>query len=114
MPAMVEIEITPGWKPSNDDERAALDAAKKAHLKPMDYVTAMENIRLSKGMYRLKPAAPKGTVKVETNLDDMSNQELMMMFLNLGGKTKKRMTREGLLISVRKKLDEIEIVDLDE
>lgn len=115
MPKLVELEVNPEFKPATDEEREALRAMKARKFRPTAYVTARENIRFSRGMLRIKPAAPKGTVKIETNLDDMPNDQLMLMMLSLGVKpTKKQMIRQDIITVIRNKVAEIEVIDAEE
>jgi len=116
MPKMVTIGANPDWKASGNAEEQAvkreqMKAIKAAGNIKVPYQTALENIRHSGGMYRILPEQEPQKVQVDTNLSDLSMQELKIMMLNLGVKTQKQMTRSQVIALIEKKLDEVEIVD---
>lgn len=109
MPAIVSIKPNPNYKPSKEDE-AAFEAVKKKGTIAVPYQTALENVRNSKGMYAIekqKADAPPGA----PDLDDMSNGDLKIMMLSLGVKTDKQMRRDSVIALIRRKLEEVNIVD---
>lgn len=116
MPKMVHITHNPDFRvdksaPDADAQTKALAEVKKAAPVRVDYVTALENIRISKGMYRILPEAQPVKVQVDSNLAEMSLQELKVMMLNLGVKTTKQMSRSQVITLIEKKLDEVELVE---
>ena len=116
MPNMVNIGANPDWRPSKDagpEAAAAMKAIKNAGPIRVAYLTALENIKASGGMYRILPEVEPVKVQVDSNLNEMSMQELKVMMLNLGVKTSKQMTRSQVIALIEKKLDEVEILDDD-
>lgn len=59
MPKMVKIYPNKAYKAKNPAEAAMLEAAIKTGPLEMPYATAMENIRLSGGMYSLPVPKPE-------------------------------------------------------
>jgi hypothetical protein len=112
MPTMTKIEVDPAFKAATEDQKRALADAKKAGQIEVDLSTAIDNIKLSGGMYRLvqDEAVQIEAVKPRT-LDDFGNDELKVMLLNLGIKTEKRMTRDQIISLIRTRLDTIEVVE---
>ena len=68
--------------------------------------TALENVKLSKGLYRFVAEAPEVTVKTEINPDDMTNQELAQTMTSFGKPPKKKMTRAVAVAFVKKLLED--------
>lgn len=108
MPKMVKLAANPAFKPS-ESQKAAYDAAKKAGPVDMDYVTAMENIQLSEGMYAILPEEPGTPATAPRRLEDMDLTELKVLMLQLGIKTEKQMKKSDVISLVRRKMDEISI-----
>lgn len=112
MPKMLKIGANPDWRSSGAaGEAETMKAIKAAGPLEVPYLTALENIRASNGMYRVLPDTEPVKVKVDTDLNELSMQELKVMMLNLGVKTAKQMTRAQVIALIEKKLDEVEITD---
>jgi hypothetical protein len=116
MPKMVSIGANPDWRADSKSETAVKDretmkAIKKAGPLRLPYISALENIRSSGGMYRILPESEPVKVKVDTDLNELSNQELKVMMLNLGVKTDKQMSKSAIISLIEKKLDEVTITD---
>lgn len=116
MPKMVKIGPNPDWRAAGQPAGAAevMKAIKDAGPIEVPYLTALENIKTSGGMYRVLPESEPVKVKVDTDLNDLSSQELKVMMLNLGVKTSKQMKRSEVIAVIEKKLDEVEIADDEE
>ena len=122
---MVDVTIEPVEKPEagfrdthfrkEDWEKAV---AKGSLVVPMS--TAMEAIRNSKGMYRIKVDVPTEQVAVrETALEDMDTRSLKLLAMqagiNLGGRgAKKQIARKDLIEAINLALEKIDIVEDDE
>jgi hypothetical protein len=104
------LVVNPEFKPEPSQKAAHEEAKKKGPLVDLPYVTALENVRLSQGMYMLKPTAAEQAAKPR-ELEDMTNDELKLLMLNTGVKTEKQMKRPEIIKSIRLKLAEIDIVD---
>lgn len=116
MPKMVKIGPNPDWRATGEanthgQQRDVFNAIKAAGAIKVSYQTALENIRNTGGMYRIMPEEEPQKVKVDTDLNDLSMQELKVMMLNLGVKTQKQMKRSEVVALIEKKLDEVSIVD---
>jgi len=94
------------------------EAVKKTKELQVNYITAMENIRLSKGAYRIKPdATPVEVVGGNTfDIDAMDPAQLKLIVLRSGKKIhKKNMKLSDLRGLARRCIEEsIQIVDEDE
>ena len=112
---MVRVGIDPDYKldsDASDEHKKLVKSLRKANkIDTMSYQTALENIKNSGGLFRILPEEPVTKVRMETRLEDHSNEELKIMMLNLGVKTSKQMNKDQIITSIRKKLSEIEIVD---
>jgi hypothetical protein len=111
MPNMVKLAASPSFKSDNPVAVAAWKAAKANGPLDVDYVTAIENVRLSGGIYMIVPEAPQTPVPGPRNLEDMSIDELKIMMLSLGVRSEKKMLKTDIVRLVRAKMGEIEIVD---
>lgn len=113
MPKMVMCEPNPDFKPGND--KAAKDAfatVKKKGPFKTSYQTALQNMQLSGGMYRIKEdTTNKAPAPAGPNLRDMPINDLKVMMVGLGVKTEKQMTRDQIIGLIEKKLGDIEVVD---
>ncbi|WP_010137597.1 hypothetical protein [Oceanicola sp. S124] len=110
MPKMVTIEPNPDFSPSAVQKKAFTDV-QKVGAKLVPYQTALQNIKASEGMYRLKPDEQAAPQVVVPQLEDLSNDELKLMMLRTGVKTDKQMKRGDIIKVIRSKLEEIEIID---
>jgi len=116
MPKMVRMEVNPDYKPGTPEDAATFKELLKvgAPKNPVSYVTGLENIRHARGMLRLAVEGERTGVKVETNLEDMSIEQLKIMMLTAGATpTKKAMTRDEVIQVIRTKLAALEIVEED-
>jgi len=95
-----------------EETKAAFEAAKKKGPLVMDYVTAMENIQNSGGMYAIVPEGPVAPAAMAPrSLDDMDLTELKVMMLSLGVKTEKQMKKTDVVRLIKAKMAEIDIVE---
>lgn len=111
MPKLVKIGPNPAFKPADADQKAAFEAAKKKGAFTVPYVTAAENIKRSGGMFQFiqEQEAP---AEIETQrLEDKPTDELKVMMLSLGIKTEKQMRKSDIIMLIRKKLDEVEVIE---
>lgn len=114
MPHIVTIEPNPDYKPAPAD-KAAFEAVKARGPVKTDISTAMDNMRRSKGMYRLATAAPVAEpASMVKRLEDHENSELVAMALGLGIKIEKQMKKSELVAFLQKKIDAVDIIDDDE
>ena len=107
---MKMMTIEPCAKPKSFKDLAFNEAdwKKATKIGPLSLPsgTAMENVKLSKGLYRFKAAAPEVTLKTEVNPDEMSNQQLAQVMTSFGKPPRKKMNRASAVAFVRKLLDE--------
>lgn len=110
MPKMVTIDASPLFDKKSDRDYVLI---KKAGPKTVSYQTAIENIRLSGGRFAIVPEDKKPT-RINTELSDMSPNDLKVMMLSLGIKTEKKMKRSDVISLIKKKMDEVDIFDEDD
>ncbi len=111
MPQMVKLAANPAFK-ATEETKAAYAHAKQQGQMLVDYVTAMENIQNSGGMYAIVPEGPVAqTPMAPRSLDDMDLSELKVMMLNLGVKTDKQMKKTDVIRLIKAKMDDIDIVE---
>lgn len=108
MPKLVTIHANPDFENKKD---ADYQAIKKAGPKVVWYQTALENIRLSEGRFQIQPEQTKKAARINTDLADMSLDDLKVMMLSLGSKTEKIMKKADVIALIRTKLAGVEIVD---
>ena len=114
MPRMMTIEANPNYQPETPEQRAAWAAAKAGGRKTVAYVTAMENIRQSGGLYVPIMPDEAEVQAAPRRLEDYSMEELKLTGINLGIKTEKRMKKADWIALIRRKLDEVDVGDEDE
>ena len=111
MPVMVKLAANPAYKPT-DATKADYALVKKQGEQSVDYVTAMENIQNSSGMYAIVPESPVAPSPMAPRaLDDMDLSELKVMMLSLGVKTEKQMKKSDVIRLIKSKMEEIDIVE---
>lgn len=111
MPKLVTLAANTAFK-ATEETKAAFEAAKKKGPLVMDYVTAMENIQNSGGMYAIVPEGPVApSPMAPRSLDDMDLTELKVMMLSLGVKTEKQMKKTDVVRLIKAKMAEIDIVE---
>jgi len=110
MVKMVTIEPTPGFRPK-EEERAQFSDIKKRGKLRMSYISAIENIRMSHGMYSMAPEKKPEPTVTAARLEDMPIAELKLLMLQTGIKTQKKMARSEIISLIYKKLEEVEITD---
>lgn len=109
----VTLIVDPNFKAESDEQKAALAAAKaRGPLERVSMVTARENIRLSGGLYKIKPEATAEVAPV-LDLDAMSNDELKMMMLRIGVNPQKQMKRAEVIKAIRLKMEAVTITEDD-
>lgn len=106
MPVEVTLELNPAFK----GDAALIAAAKKKGPFTVDYVTALENIEYSEGLYRIAPVQTKTEVPNVT-LEDMTSEQLKVHMLAVGIVPQKQMKRQEVIKAIRAKLAEVEIAD---
>lgn len=115
MPKMVTIEVDPAFAKRGDEEAAIVKAiGPRERSMELAYSTALENVRNSSGLYRIKAEEAPTAARVHMSVDDMDHEQLLLTLLNLGIKPQKRLTRQQAVGLVKKKMGEIEIVDEDD
>ena len=104
---MMTIEPVAKPKSFKDLKFNEVDWKKATKIGPLSLPagTAMENVKLSKGLYRFTAAAPEVTLKTEVNPDEMSNQQLAQVMTSFGKPPQKIMTRSKSVAFVRDLLD---------
>lgn len=108
MPKLVTIHANPNYENKNDLDYRTI---KKAGPKVVCYQTALENIRLSEGRFTIQPEQTKKAARINTDLEEMSVDDLKVMMLSLGIKTQKTMKKSDVITSIRTKLETVEILD---
>jgi hypothetical protein len=111
MPIMVKLAANPAFKSTDPVATEAWKVAKAKGTIEVDYVTAMENIQLSGGIYSIIPEATTAPAPGPRRLEDMTLEELKVIMLSLGIKTEKQMKRSDIERLVRSKMAEIDIVE---
>ncbi len=90
-------------------------AANAGGEKTVPYVTAIEAVRNSRGLYRIVDLEEKPPTEVKVgglSLDQMDNAALKLMAVHMGVTLrKKNIHRTDLITLVRAKLDAIEVAD---
>lgn len=116
MVKVVRIGPTPGFKPSKD-QAEAWEKIKGQSPKSLPYVSAMENVKLSGGMYAILPdltAAPSVGSAIKMP-EEMSRDELTLTALQLGiDMSRKQMKRAEIVKAVRLKMSEVVLLEDDE
>jgi hypothetical protein len=112
MPKMVQIEVDPSWgKTARGDDKVAFDAAKARGPVTVSYVSAVEAIKLSRGLYRMKSEAPP-RLPSAPSLQETPNEELKRMYVAMGGKIgDKAIKRSEIITFISAKMDALEVVD---
>lgn len=113
MAKIVRIGPTPNFKPSKEqvDTWAKI---KGENPKSLPYVSAMENVKLSGGMYSLLPDAAEGPAPgVAIRMpEEMSRDELTLTALQLGvDMSRKQMKKAEIIAAVRQKMDAVVLLD---
>ena len=110
----VTLIPNPDFEADTPEKKAAYaDVKKRGPIDRVSMATALENIRLSGGMYRIKPeGVPEASAPLKAmSLDDMSNEDLKVMMLKLGVVPQKQMKRPEVIKMIRLKLAEVEITE---
>lgn len=111
MPQMVKLAANPAFKETAETKDAYAHAKKQGQML-VDYVTAIENVQNSNGMYAIVPEGPVApTPMAPRSLDDMDLTELKVMMLSLGIKTDKQMKKGDVIRLIKAKMEEIDIVE---
>jgi len=113
MPLMTEIAANPAFKPSDAAETKAFEAVKKTGTIALDYVTALENVKLSKGMYAFVTPKAQPDASAPRTLEDMTGEELEIMMLQSGVTPQKQMKRAEVIKAIRLAMDAVMIEDDD-
>ena len=75
MPKMVKLAANPHFRPSNDEEQKAWTAAKRKAPMDLPYVTASENVAMSRGMYSIVYEDPKERAFTIRQIEDMTIED---------------------------------------
>lgn len=108
MPKTVTIRPAAGFK---TDDPAAKALHKSLKPKVVSYQTALENCRLSGGMYEIAPEKNTPVASQAPALEDMDLSDLKVLMLQSGIKTEKQMTRSQVIVAIRKQLEKVELVE---
>lgn len=111
MPAMVKLAANPNYKATTQEDDLVYKEIKKKGAVLVDYVTAMENVANSRGMYAVVPESGQPQKAEPRRIEDMTGEELKVTMLSLGIKTEKQMKRVDVIRLIQSKLAEIDIVD---
>lgn len=121
MPKMVTIGPAAGFKVVTKGQEKAVQIKAFTLIEAkgdvrVSYQTAIQNIKLSGGMYEIKTDLPTSEVKadIEVGLNDRSLQDLKVMMLSLGIETKKQMKKADVVGLIQAKLDETDITEDEE
>ena len=114
---MKMMTIIPVDKPTAFEDvkftQAEWNAANKVGAVEVPAVTALEAIRQSKGMYRIKgEERPKEVTIGNRSLRDMTNPELKILAAQLGKPIRKKsITRGDLIKTIETALETVEVLD---
>ena len=125
---MVNVGPNPNYKlPAKKDKATPEEAAawsntnanwtkiKAERPKLLPYVSAMDNMRNSGGMYAILPdAVPEASVGSVRMPEDMTADELKITALQLGVDLSKPMKKSDLVKVVRKAMDAVTLLEDDE
>lgn len=127
---IVRVGPNPAYKlPAKPDAKATAEAiaawraleanwaaVKESRVLNLPYVTAMDNVRNSGGMYAILPEAEApGAVAAGIKMpEDMSADELKLTALQLGINMQKPMKKAALIAAVRSAMDAVQIIDDEE
>lgn len=112
---MVNVGPNPNFKPAKGEE-GVWAKIKEERPKRLSYVTAMDNIRNSGGMYAILPeAAPAASVSAIQMPEEMSDAALKLTALQLGiDLSKKNLKRSELVKAVHLAMDAVQFAAEDE
>jgi hypothetical protein len=116
MAKIVRIGPNPNFRPSKD-QAADWALIKGQAPKQMTYVSAMENVKLSGGMYAILPDPQTGpSIGMAIRMpEEMTRDELTLTALQLGiDMTRKQMKKAELIKAVRLKMDAVVLLDDDD
>lgn len=112
MPKMVKIGVNPDFKPQTAEQKAALEDAKNKGPMEVTYVTAMENVARSAGMYQLLVEKQEPAFAAPALLDDMTSDQLKEVAVRQGITIRKqRISKADLLAVIRENLLGITVTD---
>lgn len=111
MPAMTEIIANPAFKPVDAAQAKVFEAVKKTGTMSLDYITALENIRQSGGMYAFVAAEAEVNASAPRTLEDMTSEELKILMLQSGVTPQKQMKRAEVIKAIRLAMDAVTIED---
>ena len=97
---MQSIDPNPDWKADPKSKTKTADEAQYAAIKAkgkieVAFVTAQENVRNSKGMYRMTVEAPTPVSLPTFSLEDRSTEDLKVMYFSIGGKADRASRSHG-------------------
>ena len=116
MPTEMKLKVNPAFKPESKEDKDQFEVAKKVGDKVVTYQTAVEAVRLSKGMYKMEaiPESPVADIPKTDWHEGKSNTELLAMLVSMGIRTEKQMKRSEIVSLIEKKLgDTVEVIDED-
>lgn len=74
MPKMATIRLNPDFKATNDAQKAAVAAHGKNWSLSVPYITAVENVRTSGGMYQMVAARKPVAEEADVDPDDVPTE----------------------------------------
>jgi hypothetical protein len=113
---MVRVGPNPTYKLPKDPEAAKVakplwEQIKGERPKTLPYVTAMENLRNSGGMYAILPEAAPATSSPGVRMpEEMTADELKLTALQLGVDLTKPMKKADLVKTVRLAMDKVQLL----
>lgn len=107
---LVSIIPDPDFKPDAGTKLQFQAVKEKGEISGLPYPTAMENIKNSGGMYKIKAAADEQAVTQPLTFEQMGNDELKVYMLRLGIEPQKQMKRSEIIKAIRLKMDAVEVV----
>lgn len=113
---IVRVGPNPGYKLPKDassEVKAAWAAIQKAIPLSLPYVSAMENVRNSGGMYAILPDVVVPSASAVRMPEEMQSDELKLTALQLGIDLRKPMKKADLVAAVRKAMDAVQFLDDD-
>lgn len=112
MPKTVTIEVDPAFPaPKSGDGKAAYDSAKAKGPLTVSFVAAQEAVKLSGGMYRIRPEG-QAPLPSAPPLQSLPTEELKRMYFAMGGKvSEKPIKRSEIITFISSKMDAFEVLD---
>ena len=110
MMRMLKIGPNKAFDPADEAEAAVFETVKARGVLELPFVTAMENIANSRGMYAAVPE-PKPNQIVAPELEDLTADELKVMMLRTGIQPQKAMTKAAIIKAIRNRLAQVTVTE---